>query len=467
MSETKGHAGPVARTHRPVVVHGKWLMDGTGRRPIREGSVLVVNGRIEAAGPRPEVRAPAGALVIERPDDTLVPGMVDAHNHMSLHTHFEELAQTTKSEAEVALWGVHWLRKDLESGVTTTRTLGERKLLDATFKRLQEYGVIQVPRMRIAIHLIVSSLVRVSVSEVVANGPDAIRHWVRDAARSGADWIKYYATPNSRAQDPEMPLYSKAEVEVLFEEARMVRRPVAAHCHGGQPADWAIELGVKSIEHGLYLDERHFAAMGKKGVVLVPTAGIILLLPDEGASPSLVKAKARARAFLREARRHGIRCVPGTDAVHGNLAFEQELLVERRLEPAGGPRVLDAPCGGAPWECRTRSARWRRGSSATWWRWPATWPTTPPAFSRVRLVIQDGHVVAGGSAMRADPLFERGIDFSTFSIIGRCERTGCSGWPSPPARWRWAPGAFTSPPGWARCCARRARIRASASSAAT
>ena len=190
MSETKGHAGPVVRTHRPVVVHGKWLMDGTGRRPIREGSVVVVNGRIEAVGPRREVTVPSGALVIERPDDTLVPGMVDAHNHVSLHTHFEELAQTTKSEAEVALWGVHWLRKDLESGVTTTRTLGERKLLDATFKRLQEYGVIQVPRMRIAVHLIVSSLVRVSVSEVVANGPDAIRHWVRDAARSGADWIK-------------------------------------------------------------------------------------------------------------------------------------------------------------------------------------------------------------------------------------------------------------------------------------
>ena len=392
MSETKGHAGPVARTHRPVVVHGKWLMDGTGRRPIREGSVLVVNGRIEAAGPRREVTVPSGARVIERPDDTLVPGMVDAHNHVSLHTHFEELAQTTKSETEVALWGAHWLRKDLESGVTTTRTLGERKLLDVHFKRLQEWGVLQVPRMRIAVHLIVSSLVRVSVSEVVANGPDAIRHWVRDAARSGADWIKYYATPNSRAQDPEMPLYSKAEVEVLFEEARMVRRPVAAHCHGGQPADWAIELGVKSIEHGLYLDERHFAAMGKKGVVLVPTAGIILLLPDEGASPSLVKAKARARAFLREARRHGVRCVPGTDAVHGNLAFEQELLVE---------------CGWSPQEaleCSTRHAaellgmsdqigtleKGKRGDVVAM---AGDLAEDPSAFSRVRLVIQDGHVV--------------------------------------------------------------------------
>ena len=308
--------------------------------------MVVVNGRIEAAGPRREVTVPAGARVIERPDDTLVPGMVDAHNHVSLHTHYEELAQTSKPEAEVALWGVHWLRKDLESGVTTTRTLGERKLLDVTFKRLQEYGVIEVPRMRIAVHLIVSSLVRVSVSDVVANGPDAIRHWVRDAARSGADSIKYYATPNSRSQDPEMPLYSKAEVEVLFEEARMVQRPVAAHCHGGQPADWAIELGVTSLEHGLFLDERHFAAMGKKGVVLVPTAGIILLLPDggeplarpgQGPGPSLPAGGPAPWRAVRAGNRRRPR-EPGLRAAAPGRV---------RVEPPGGPGML-GPRGGRP-----------------------------------------------------------------------------------------------------------------------
>ena len=353
MSETKGHAGPVVRSHRPVVVHGKWLIDGTGRRPVREGSVVVVNGRIESVGPRRDVTVPPGARVIERPDDTLVPGMVDAHNHVSLHTHYEELAQTTKSDAEVALWGVHWLRKDLESGVTTTRTLGERKLLDTVFKRLQEHGVIEVPRLRIAVHLIVSSLVRVSVSEVVANGADAIRHWVREAARAGADWIKYYATPNSRAHDPEMPLYSKAEVEVLFEEARMVRRPVAAHCHGGEPADWAIELGVRSIEHGLFLDERHFAAMGKKGVVLVPTAGIILLLPDEGASPQLVARQAAGTGVPPRgaAARRPLRAGDGRGPREPRLRAAAPRRV--RLEPAGGARVLDARGGGPPRHVRS------------------------------------------------------------------------------------------------------------------
>ena len=380
-----------------VVLQARWVMDGTGARPIRDGAVAVEGSRISAVGPRSQVPVPAGARVIDLPAHTLAPGLIDAHSHVSLHTLSEELPQTTRQEGEVALWGVHWLRKDLESGVTTMRTLGERKLLDVVFRRAQAQGLIQIPRLRIAGHLVVSSLVKVSVSEVVADGPDAIRHYVRDAVRAGADWIKYYATPNSRAADPTMPLYSKREVEVVFEEARMAGRPVAAHCHGGLPADWAIELGARSLEHGLYLEERHFQAMGQRGVVLVPTAGVILMQPDEGASPRLVESKRRARSFLREARRHGVTCVPGTDAVHGNLAFELQLLVESGWSPQ---EAL---------ECATRGAAELLGLSAELGTLEpgkladvvafAGDPTQDPkVFGSVDLVMQDGRVVHRAAA---------------------------------------------------------------------
>jgi len=380
-----------------VVLQARWVMDGTGARPIRDGAVAVEGSRISAVGPRSQVPVPAGARVIDLPEHTLAPGLIDAHSHVSLHTLSEELPQTTRQEGEVALWGVHWLRKDLESGVTTMRTLGERKLLDVVFRRAQAQGLIQIPRLRIAGHLVVSSLVKVSVSEVVADGPDAIRHYVRDAVRAGADWIKYYATPNSRAADPTMPLYSKREVEVVFEEARMAGRPVAAHCHGGLPADWAIELGARSLEHGLYLEERHFQAMGQRGVVLVPTAGVILMQPDEGASPRLVESKRRARSFLREARRHGVTCVPGTDAVHGNLAFELQLLVESGWSPQ---EAL---------ECATRGAAELLGLSAELGTLEpgkladvvafAGDPTQDPkVFGTVGLVMQDGRVVHRAAA---------------------------------------------------------------------
>ena len=375
-----------------LVIHGKWLIDGTGAAPVRDGCVVIEGERIAACGPRPRVAIPDRARVIELPEHTLAPGLIDAHSHVSLHTLSEETAQTSREEGDIALWGVHWLRKDLESGVTTMRTLGERRFLDLKFKRAQQAGLVQIPRLRVAGHLIVSSLTRVSVSEVVADGPDAIRRFVRETARQGADWIKYYATPWSRAEDPTMPIFSREEVEVLFEEARAVGRPVAAHCHGGTPADWAIEIGAASLEHGLYLEERHFAAMAKQGVTLVPTTGVVLLQPEQGATARLMESKRRARTFLKEARRHGVRCVPGTDAVHGNLAFELQLLVD---------------CGWSPQEaleCATRGAAGLLGLRETLGTlepgkladvvaFTGSVVEDPKAFAHVALVVQGGAVV--------------------------------------------------------------------------
>jgi len=375
-----------------LVIHGQWLVDATGAPPMRDGCVVIEGERITACGPWDRVTKPAGARILDLPEHTLSPGLMDAHSHVSLHTLSEETAQTSREEGEVALWGLHWLRQDLASGVTTMRTLGERRFLDLKFKRAQQAGLIQIPRLRVAGHLIVSSLTRVSVSEVVADGPDAIRRFVRETARQGADWIKYYATPWSRADDPTMPIFSRSEVEVLFEEARTVGRPVAAHCHGGTPADWAIEFGATSLEHGLYLEERHFAAMATRGVTLVPTTGIILLQPEAGASPRLMESKRRARGFLREARRHGVTCVPGTDAVHGNLAFELRQLVE---------------CGWSPQEaleCATRGAAHllglrdqlgtlEAGKLADVVAFAGHVTEDPAAFSQVALVVQGGSIV--------------------------------------------------------------------------
>ena len=375
-----------------VVLHGKQIIDGTGNPPIDQGSVRVENGRIAEVGPRARVSVPDGVRVVEMPDHTLAPGLIDVHSHISLHTLNDELAQTARDQGEVALWGAHWLRQDLRSGVTTMRTLGDRRFLDVIFKRAQDAGIIEIPRLQVAGHLLLSSLVEVSVSEAVADGPDALRRYIRESVRAGVDWIKYYATPNSRADDPTMSLYSRAEVEVIYEEARRVGKPVAAHCHGGVGADWAIELGVDSLEHGLYLEERHFHGLGEKGIVLVPTTGVVLMRPDEGAGDSLIRTKERARSFLLEARRHGVKCIPGSDAVHGNFAFEMLLMIE---------------CGWSPQEAlenATREAAKLLGLSAdvgtlepgklgdvVAFRGDPL--DDPKAFEAVDLVVQSGRVV--------------------------------------------------------------------------
>jgi imidazolonepropionase-like amidohydrolase len=176
-------------------------------------------------------------------------------------------------------------------------------------------------------------LVNVSVTEATADDIDTLRRYIRETARAGADWIKFYSTPNSSAPDPTLATYSKAEVDAIFFEARRIKKPVSVHCHGGEAADWCIAHRVDSLEHGLYLEDAQFKAMAENNIPLVPTTSVVLVKPDAGASQRLLETKARARSYLRQARRHGVRCIPGTDAVHGALASEMLLMIDCGWSP--------------------------------------------------------------------------------------------------------------------------------------
>ena len=313
---------------------GKQLIDGTGQELVENGVIVMEGDRITSVGPYESVTVPGDARIIELPEHTLAPGLIDAHSHASIQTVGSEMAEVRgRQEGEVTVWAVYWLGKDLRSGVTTMRTLGARRFMDSVFKKAQQAGRILAPRLQIAEYSLLSSLGSVLSSDAYADGTDALLRLIRESVRGGAEWVKFHATPNSRAPDPTLPLYSRREVEVVFEEARRIGRPVAVHCHGGITADWCIELGVDSLEHGLYFEEYQFCAMGEKDIVLVPTTGVVLLQPDEGATPRLIETKSRARSYLREARRHGVRCIPGTDGVHGQLALELLTMIDSGWSP--------------------------------------------------------------------------------------------------------------------------------------
>jgi imidazolonepropionase-like amidohydrolase len=316
-----------------LVIRAGRLVDGSDAAPIRDAVVVVDRDRIVAVGERRRVSIPGGATQIDLPDHTVSSGLIDAHSHVTIETVGTSAERVPESDAELALLGAHFLNKDLRSGVTTMRTLGDRRFIDVVFKKAQAAGLVEIPRLQVAGHLLQPSLVRVPVSEAVADGPDLLLRYLRESIRAGADWVKYYATPTSRSEDPTQAIYSRSEVDLIFDEARRAKRPVAAHCHGGVAADWCIDLGVDSLEHGVYLEEPQFRAMGQKGIVLVPTTGVVLEQPSAGASARLLESQARARTFLREARKHGVRCIPGSDAVHGNMAFELSIMISCGWSP--------------------------------------------------------------------------------------------------------------------------------------
>jgi imidazolonepropionase-like amidohydrolase len=316
-----------------MVIRGARLIDGVGSVPIEDGAVLISEGRIARAARFAELDPPATARLINLPDHTLAPGFIDVHSHATIETSGNEYAHAGGREAEVALWAAYYLGRDLRAGVTTIRTLGDRKFIDLLFRQLQQGGLVKTPRLQAAGHLLQSSLVNVSVTDATADDIDSLRRYIRETARAGADWIKFYATPNSSAPDPTLATYSKHEVDAIFLEARRINKPVSVHCHGGESADWCIGHRVDSLEHGLYLENAQFAAMAENNIPLVPTTSVVLVKPDAGASPRLIETKARARAYLRQARRHGVRCVPGTDAVHGALASELLLMIDCGWSP--------------------------------------------------------------------------------------------------------------------------------------
>lgn len=316
-----------------LVLHAKCFFDGTGAALVDGATLVIQDGRIAKVGRYGKVEIPSGATVLDLSDHTLAPGLIDSHSHITVETAGPGAEHVPASDVDLTLLSVARLLKDLRSGVTSIRMMGDRRFTDIAFRNAQATGLLELPRLKVSGNLIKPSNVTVSVSEVIADGPDLIMKHLRESIRLGVDWIKFYSTPMSRAAFPTYSLYTRSEIEVIFAEARRARLPVAVHCHGGEAADWCIELGVDSLEHGIFLEPQQFKAMAQNRITLVPTTGVVLLASTKNATQRLLDTQRTARSYLKEARKWGVHCVPGTDAVHGNLAFELKILIDCGWSP--------------------------------------------------------------------------------------------------------------------------------------
>jgi imidazolonepropionase-like amidohydrolase len=375
-----------------LVIHAKRLFDGVGNAPI-DGATIVVRGdKIIDVGPFDASEIPSDAAVVDLPEHTLTAGLIDSHSHVTIETVGSGAEQLPPSDVELTLGSAARLKQDLVSGVTTMRTLGDRRFIDLAFKKAQLAGMAQAPRLQVAGNLLQPSNVHVSVSEAIADGPTSILKYLRESVRQNVDWIKFYSTPQSRSPDPIYAIYSRSEVELIFQEARRAKKPLAVHCHGGAAADWCIELGVDSLEHGVYLEEPQFRAMAEKKITLVPTTGVVLLQPSEGGSARLLESQDRARNYLRQARKWGVPCIPGTDAVHGNLAFELGIMINCGWTPQ---EALIAATRGASRLLRLdhEIGTLTKGKLADLVAFRGNPFADPDAFRAVDLVIQGGRIV--------------------------------------------------------------------------
>jgi imidazolonepropionase-like amidohydrolase len=352
-----------------TVLRGATLIDGTGAPPVRDATVVVSEGRIESVAVGARGPWPDSHEVIDATGLTLLPGLIDCHDHLAFHG-YELAARWGLSEPSSTrnVRTARVIEQTLAAGYTTIRDAGG---LDAGFRAAVEEGLIKGPRLLTAVAIIspiggIGDRVSPSGHEClvphdpalpasVANGPAEVQRVVRTMIRAGADVIKCATTggASSRAgHGPRDPAFDLDEMRALVDESHAQGRKVMCHALGGPGLRLALEAGVDSIEHGCYLDEdpELIPMMAAKGIVLTPTL-LVYVYHSESKAPH-VRERARAlkahhRESIQRALAAGVKVVAGTDAGgHGHPpnAGELPLLVEAGLTPM---QALQAATGWA------------------------------------------------------------------------------------------------------------------------
>jgi imidazolonepropionase-like amidohydrolase len=335
------------------------LVDGTGAAPRDNVTVVIEDGRIARIGDE----MPEGALDLG--GRTLMPGLVDAHVHVTAF----DMPKPLKGEAAIAPEVKHHfiaagLRAMLRMGITTVRDVGAfgDDLLHA--RRAAEFGAIESPRVLVCGRILSATSpggAHFAGMYREADGSDEMRKATREQIRRGADFIKIMTTGARSVvlEDPEPAQITRAEIATVVEEAHRMGFRVAAHCEGLDGTRLAIEEGVDTIEHGLELHRAPelLAALAESGRILVPTLSCFFDLSETHAclwAPRLVELakqqREEAHLTVAAARAAGVRMAMGFDSMpHGESALELVRMHDAGLTAleaiAAGTSVAADACG--------------------------------------------------------------------------------------------------------------------------
>ncbi|HKY31575.1 MAG TPA: amidohydrolase family protein [Candidatus Polarisedimenticolia bacterium] len=341
---------------RAVLLRAGRLIDPHDRTVRENIDLLIAGNRIHQAGPR--LAAPAGAVEIDLRGRTVLPGLIDSHAHVCLTPDYAVRNPVlTKTNPYRAMEGLHAARANLMAGFTTLRDLdnegadmADLAVRDAINQRMFEGPRLFVSGWAISItagHMNLTGLApdidrRLPQLALMADSRDAAVAAIRGQAKAGVDFIKIYATGTLRHVDREtlepLPQYTEEEMRAMVEEAARWGLDVAAHAYGGRAARDAVAAGVRSIEHGMVLDDGTLELMASRGTWWSPT--MTVYVPDADTRPEdrafQERLVARHKDTFRRAMDQGVPIAFGTDVgsmPHGEGWRELQRMADYGMPP--------------------------------------------------------------------------------------------------------------------------------------
>jgi imidazolonepropionase-like amidohydrolase len=322
-----------------TAIRAAQVWDGTGAKAIRDGTVLIDGDKIVAVGPTASVTVPEGARTIDRGDEFVMPGLIDAHTHITIVPGLgNQVGQLLQPIERQTMRGVNNLRRMFRSGVTTARIMAEEDWLDVSFKEEIERGSVLGPRLNISTRAITQSFGH-GRAKSAFDGVDEVRKGARENLYHGAEFLKLFITggvSSTRGGGIKAASYSREEIRVAVEEANRAGTYVAAHAIGGPGIRIGVEEGIRTIEHASMATDDDLALMKEKGAWAVLTEAIMfhptgIEQGDRDHPAIMAKLKAarlEAPERLKAVVHSGVRYSVGTDSMHGLLWFEVVKLTE-------------------------------------------------------------------------------------------------------------------------------------------
>jgi imidazolonepropionase-like amidohydrolase len=341
-----------------VLIKAGHLFESHSGRLLDNQGILVEKDRIKEVGEFSTVQShAAGARVVDLSSATVLPGLIDAHNHvLGNPKNLSPIADLRMTSAQASLWGTRNLKVFLDHGFTALREAcesdpyyGQIALRDSV-----NQGLIAGPRMVVAGSCISLTGGHGDADQLgadqslpprpnIADTVDDVARVVRRDIKYGADWIKLMGTGGvmDTLSDFRVQELSQEQMAKAVEVAHRANKKVMVHAHGTDGIKAAVRAGVDSIEHGSLLDDEGAQLMVQKGTWLVPTIDVELrtleIGPQLGVEPVMMAKEAQVvklkRAGFEKALQHHVKIAFGTDDDPDYLGREFEALVAWGMKP--------------------------------------------------------------------------------------------------------------------------------------